>query len=94
MPYLNADFIRHICADFSNAALVPLSDDGFEPLHAIYAPACLPTFERYLQTEGKMPSLKRVLEEVGAQWIAPDIAREFDVDLRMFANWNAPADIE
>ncbi len=96
MPHLNADFIRYLAADFDSdaGALVPLSDDGFEPLHAIYAPVCLPTFERYLANEGKMPSMRRVLEEVGAQWIAPEVVREFDADLRMFANWNAPADIE
>ena len=95
MPRINADFIRYICADFGSdvTARVPLSDDGFEPLHAIYAPVCLPTFERYLQTEGKMPAMRRVLEEVGASWIAPEIARRFDGELRMFENWNAPGDL-
>ena len=93
MPFLNADFIRFLAADFEGAARVPLSDDGFEPLHAVYAPICLPTFERYLRVEGKMPSLRRVLGEVGARWVAADVARGFDVELKMFGNWNWPADV-
>ena len=94
MPYLNADFIRYLCADFDGIARVPLSDDGFEPLHAIYAATAAPFFERYLRIEGKMPPLRRVLEEIGAHFIAPEIARSFDSDLKMFDNWNMPADIE
>ncbi len=93
MPHLDADFIRFLCEDFDGAARVPLSDDGFEPLHAIYAPMCLPTFEQYLQNEGKMPSLRRVLTEVGATWVAPEVARGFDTELRMFSNWNTPDDV-
>lgn len=94
MPYLNADFIRFLCEDFDGSTRVPLSDDGFEPLHAIYAATALPTFEKYLRNEGKMPPLRRVLEEIGAQWIAPKVARSFDEELKMFRNWNTPADIE
>ena len=94
MPHLNADFIRYLTQYFDGTARVPLSDGGFEPLHAVYAPSCLEAFERYLRIEGKMPPLRRVLEEVGADWIAPEIARGFDGELKMFSNWNAPADVE
>ncbi len=94
MPFLNADFIRFLAQDFDGAARVPLSDGGFEPLHAVYAPTCLPTFERHLRTDGKMPPLRRVLEEVGARWVSVEVARSYDGDLKMFDNWNAPADIE
>ena len=94
MPHLNADFIRYLIQDFDGAARVPLSDDGFEPLHAIYAATSRPTFEHYLRIEGKMPPLRRVLEEIGADWVAPEIARGFDSELKMFDNWNTPADVE
>ena len=94
MPYLNADFIRTLCADFDAPARVPLSGNGFEPLHAVYAATATPLFEKYLRSEGKMPPLRRVLEEIGATWIAPEIARDFDSELKMFDNWNTPADIE
>lgn len=96
MPFLNADFIRYLCADFDAdaGARVPISDNGFEPLHAIYAATALPTFERYLRGEGKMPPLRRVLEEIGASWVAPEVARSFDSGLKMFSNWNTPADVE
>ena len=94
MPYLNSDFIRFLCADLDATARVPLSDDGFEPLHAVYAATATATFERYLQIEGKMPPMRRVLQEIGADWIAPEIARSFDENLRMFENWNTPDNIE
>lgn len=94
MPYLNADFIRFLCADFDGNARVPLSENGFEPLHAVYAATATPLFERYLRIEGKMPPLRRILEEISATWIAPEIARGFDDELKMFDNWNTPADIE
>lgn len=94
MPHLNADFIRFLCEDFDVLARVPLSDNGFEPLHAIYAATATEAFEKTLRGEGKMPPLRRVLEEVGAQWLAPKIAREFDSELKMFDNWNTPEDID
>lgn len=94
MPYLNADFIRTLIHDFDGQTRVPLSENGFEPLHAVYAATSLPTFENYLRIEGKMPPLRRVLEEIGATFIAPEIARRFDEDLKMFENWNTPEDIE
>ena len=94
MPYLNADFIRYLIADFDGIARVPLSQNGFEPLHAVYAATATESFENYLRGESKMPSLRRILEEVGASFVAPEIARGFDSELKMFDNWNTPADIE
>lgn len=93
MPFLNADFIRCLSEDFSGTARVPLSQDGFEPLHAVYAPACAPLFEHHLQSAGKMPPLRQLLNEMGAQWIAPAVARGFDANLTMFVNWNCPSDL-
>ncbi len=94
MPYLNADFIRLLCADFDAIARVPLSEHGFEPLHAVYAATATAQFEAILRGEGKMPPLRRVLTEIGADWIESDVARRFDGDLKMFENWNVPADIK
>ena len=94
MPYLSADFIRYLCADFDGTARVPLSEHGFEPLHAVYAATATAHFEALTRGEGKMPPLRRILSEIGADWIEPEIARGFDKDLKMFENWNVPADIE
>ena len=94
MPFLNADFIRLLIREFDGAARVPLSQGGFEPLHAVYAPACLPPFERHLRGAEKLPPLRRVLEEVGAHWVSAEVARRFDSDLKMFGNWNTPEAIE
>lgn len=90
MPFLNADFLRFLSENWRETdVLVPLGNDGPEPLHAIYAPSCLPVFELFLQTE-KPPSLRRVLRELRVENVEIEVARGFDADLRMFENWNTP----
>ena len=89
LPNLNADFIRELCEGFvDEAARVPRSTNGFEPLHAVYAPACLPIFQRELQGDEKMKSMRQLLEEVGANWVF------VDERLEMFSNWNTPEDVQ
>lgn len=92
MPFLNADFIRFLSQNFAGNALVPQNDGGFEPLHAVYAPQCIPIFESHLRGAGKMPPLRRILEEIGANWVSVEIARQFDPTLRGFSNCNTPQD--
>ncbi len=49
MPYLNRDLIRWLAALMGdNAALVPASDGGLEPLHAYYDKAALPSINAAL----------------------------------------------
>ncbi|MBW3636732.1 MAG: molybdenum cofactor guanylyltransferase [Armatimonadetes bacterium] len=92
MPFLNADFIRFLAQNFNGSALVPQNEGGFEPLHAVYAPQNLPIFESHLRGNGKMPPLRRILEEIEAQWVSVEVARRFDPTLRCFSNWNTPQD--
>jgi molybdopterin-guanine dinucleotide biosynthesis protein A len=93
MPFLSADFIKYLSQNFAENALVPLGESGFEPLHAIYAPHLAPRFESYLGQQ-KVPSMRRVLEEIDAQFVPLEVARGFDAQLKCFSNWNTPADIE
>ncbi|MDD1668120.1 MAG: formate dehydrogenase accessory sulfurtransferase FdhD, partial [Methanomicrobiales archaeon] len=49
MPYLNSGLIRGLAALMGeNAALVPESDGGVEPLHALYAKSALPAMDQSL----------------------------------------------
>lgn len=94
MPFLCGDFIAFLTQNFAGDALVPLGESGFEPLHAIYSPLCGPVFENHLRQEAKMPSLRRVLEEVETRYVPLEMARLFDVDLRCFTNWNTPEEAQ
>jgi molybdopterin-guanine dinucleotide biosynthesis protein A len=94
MPFLNRAFIEYLSRNFESKALVPLSENGIEPLHAIYDGACLPAFETYLRGEAKTPSLRRVCDEVGARFVSEAVPRAFDPQLRCFSNWNRPEEVE
>ncbi len=93
MPFLCAEFITYLANHFEGDALVPRSDNGFEPLHAIYSPRCSPIFEDLLASEDKMPSMKRVLEGIDTRFVPIEIARGFDPNLRGFINWNNLEDV-
>ena len=46
MPFLNADLVRELLARRAHAdVVIPRSDRGLEPLHAVYARDCLPAIE-------------------------------------------------
>lgn len=92
MPFLNVEFIQFLSQNFEGDALVPLGEDGLEPLHAIYSPICAPIFEKHLQSGEKMPPLRRVLEQIDTRFVPLETARSFDPTLKCFTNWNTPED--
>lgn len=93
MPFLNPAFIAWQCEQLgAREAVVPRIADRLEPLHAVYAPACLPVFAAALD-EQSVPSLQRVLRGLTVRAISEAEARRFDPSLRLFANWNTPADV-
>ncbi|RQW85475.1 MAG: formate dehydrogenase accessory sulfurtransferase FdhD [Geobacter sp.] len=50
MPYLNSELIRQMVSKSQGFdVVIPESDSGFEPLHAIYAKSCLPAMEEALK---------------------------------------------
>jgi len=93
-PFLNADFLAFLREGWRDEldALVPQSDNGAEPLHAIWSPSGLPAIANALEQE-RPPSLRRVLEGLRVQFVSVEDARRFDTGLSMFENWNAPADV-
>lgn len=94
MPWLCAGFIEFLSRNFRGDALVPLSDGGFEPLHAIYSPTCTSIFEKFLREDGKIPSLRRVLESIDTRFVPLQTALEFDATGRCFSNCNTPQEWE
>jgi len=50
MPYLNSELMRQMISKAQEAdVVIPESDGGFEPLHAVYSKNCLPGMEEALK---------------------------------------------
>lgn len=91
MPYLNAGTIRHICTQPVIAeVIIPESNSGLEPLHALYATSCLPAIEAAL-VAGK----KRIVsffDLVTVQRVSMAELIDLDPDGSGFWNINTPED--
>jgi FdhD protein len=79
MPFVDPDVVRHICARAGEGdVVIPVGEDGSEPLHALYGKICLPAMEEVLDAGQKrivafFPQVK--VAEVGArEWSALDPA--------------------
>jgi molybdopterin-guanine dinucleotide biosynthesis protein A len=91
MPYLNDSLIRALVARRRQGdVIIPESDDGLEPLHAVYCRSCLPAMETALQA-GKR-RLVSFHPEIKAMIIPGDTVRFVDPHLDSFRNINTPAD--
>jgi len=93
MPFLNADFIRHMQERAKGYdVVVPVETEGFQPLHAIYARRCMPAIKKCIDEDRlKVTGFykkARVLE------IPPEVTSSFDRTGKMFFNVNTPDDLE
>ena len=91
MPHLNGDLIRHLATLRDGADMVlPWSDSGFEPLHALYTKECLPAIEELMAAGDRrvISLVPRVrVREVPAGEVAT-----FDKEFASFVNINTPDD--
>lgn len=90
MPFLNPALIRYLAALVGDAdAVIPRHGRGYEPLHAVYTPACLDAMRRCVArhgpTTGFLDDVKvRIVEEVELRGLDPDLAS--------FENINTPGE--
>ncbi len=93
-PFLNADFIEFGCEKWRDEldVLVAQSENGIEPLHAIWSPSCLPLIDHALKQQ-RPPSLRRIVGELKTGVVPVEDAKRFDPLLRCFENWNTPEDV-
>ena len=92
MPFLNKALISHL-GDLSHGfdIVIPKTEDGWEPLHAVYSQKCLPFMDFLLRKENLkiidlFPKVKK--REVTTEEILP-----FDPQLVSFLNVNTPEDL-
>lgn len=95
MPFVSAemlDFARRTLQDSDADAVLPLTDQGWEPLHAVYRrETCLPLVERAIQ-RGE----RRVISwysEARILALSEEAVRFYDASRRAFMNVNTPEDL-
>lgn len=74
------------------AALVPVVDGRWQPLHAVYARSAAPGIVSFLRGGGR--SVRRALAALGARPVEPDVWAAAVPDGRFAVNLNAPEDLE
>ena len=92
MPYLSAGFLKLLLEVAQNAeadAFVPESKlAGYEPLCAIYTPACLPPLEEALRNGER--KISRLLDQLRIRRITCQEWKPYDLDGNLFCNLNTP----
>lgn len=90
LPFLNADAIRFLCAQIEiHDAVLPRIGGRLQPLHAVYAPSCLATFEEELLA-GRARRMGQVLASLEVRFLEEAAWQIFDEPLKIFTNLNTP----
>lgn len=93
MPYLDAGVIRGLAAlSGDEAVLVPASDIGLEPLHAMYSTSVLPLLEEALAS-GRIKIID-FLKEIGARVVPAEEVAKISSGPAPFLNINSPEDYQ
>lgn len=91
MPFVSPELVRHICGLAPGYdAVVPLSQDGIEPLHALYRTSCLPVMERMLENGEKR--IRDLLNRVQSRMLPWEELASIPGARRSFLNLNTPAE--
>jgi molybdopterin-guanine dinucleotide biosynthesis protein A len=92
MPFLNSALIRFL-AELANGAdaVVPRHGRGYEPLHAVYTPACLDAMRRCV---ARHDATTGFLADVRVHVVEEADVRRFDPHLASFENVNTPQEFE
>jgi molybdopterin-guanine dinucleotide biosynthesis protein A len=92
MPFLNPVLISHLISSSPGFDIVvPRTEDGWQPLHAVYSKKCLPFMEDLLRQGG----LKIIdfYPRVKKRDVLTEEIRSFDPRLLSFLNLNTPDDL-
>jgi molybdopterin-guanine dinucleotide biosynthesis protein A len=92
MPFLHAGLLRHLSSLAGGYdAVVPVHDGRPQPLHAVYAAACLPAVEAMIE-EGEL-AVHRLFDRVNTRYVERDEWARFDPDGRTFLGVNTPGEL-
>ena len=93
MPFINKGFIEYVISKAENFdVVVPCSDDGLQPLHAVYSKRCQNHIEAAIQSNRL--KIKDIYSKVRVKEISTEEIRHFDPQQSLFFNINYPDDLE
>jgi molybdopterin-guanine dinucleotide biosynthesis protein A len=94
MPFLEPKLLMELAnrLDDDVDAVVPVTADGPQPLHAAYGSCAIEPLLTQLAAGER--SLVGALDRLRVRWIEEEDWRSFDRDGRSFMNINTPADLE
>ena len=89
MPHLNGDLIKRLVDDIDGQdVVIPESDGGLEPLHAIYGKSCLPAMEDALVRGNR--KIVDCVSRLKATVVTKELVSGIDPDFLSFRNINTP----
>jgi molybdopterin-guanine dinucleotide biosynthesis protein A len=90
LPFLQSDAIQFLCGRLeSYDAALPYIEGRLQPLHAVYAPSCLPVFESELIGK-RVRGMEQVLAPLDVRRIEEAQWLPFDDPHKIFTNLNTP----
>ncbi len=93
MPFLNSKLIRFICKQYPNAdVVIPETENGMEPLHALYHKECLVPIAVDLQAGQRR--LQHFLAKIKTAMIPWQEIADLDPDQMSFRNINYQHDLQ
>lgn len=93
MPFLNANLITLLVREAEGwDVVVPLVEGELQPLHAVYAKACLPFMKEAI--DAGVLKIARFFPKVKVKIIEEPVLRAVDPHLLGFMNVNTPLEIE
>lgn len=94
IPFASETVIRHLAGRIqpSTHVVIPRTQEGVEPLSAIYSKACIPLIEENLKNNIFM--IKKFFKPKRVMEVPLSVLRKLDPDLRFKFNVNTPEDLE
>lgn len=93
MPFLNRGIIEALINEVAPKwdAIVPVTENGFQPLCAIYSKRCLSSIEEQLRRE--TPKIVDLYKHIRIREVPTATLKNNDPELLSFFNINRPADL-
>ncbi len=94
MPFLDPAIIHHLCAVCAEGfdAVIPYSEGGQEPLHAVYSSACKDVFKNAIRNGER--KILDILERMNVRHVTYDEVKRFGEQGASFLNVNTPEEYE
>jgi molybdopterin-guanine dinucleotide biosynthesis protein A len=94
IPFASEAVIRHLVDRVrpGDQVVIPRTDDGLEPLSAVYSRACIPLIEESLKNNIFM--IKKFYKKKHVREVPMSVLKKLDPDMGFIFNVNTPADLE